>query len=153
MSALENARLARIPHDAYNARDFDRALAILGDGFEMRNVATGQLFRGVDGMRDYMQGWATAFPDSRVEVRNTIVSDDGFAVEFIGRGMQTGPLVTPQGTIAPTNREVAVEFCEVYEVRDGKLTSGRMYFDATTMMGQLGLTQNISSAREATAAR
>ena len=36
-------------------------------------------------------------------------------------------------------RVLGPAFCEVLEVRDGKITRGQVYFDLATMMRQLGL--------------
>jgi predicted ester cyclase len=59
-------------------------------------------------------------------------------VEFWGRGTHTGPLETPKGTIPPTGRRVEWQLCFVYDVHHGKVHHVREYFDAATLMAQLG---------------
>jgi ketosteroid isomerase-like protein len=112
-------------------------------------VATplGTTFRGGAGIKEFQLGWATAFPDSRVEIRTLTVDGDRVIVEHNGRGTHRGPLVTPNGTVPATGRPVDVPFCEVFERRDGRVASARTYFDVATMMGQLGLRTGRDSTR------
>jgi limonene-1,2-epoxide hydrolase len=41
--------------------------------------------------------------------------------------------------VPPTQNSEEVSFCDVYEIRDGRVARWRTYFDAATMMGQLGV--------------
>jgi steroid delta-isomerase-like uncharacterized protein len=139
VTAQDNAALVREFHAAWNRRDFDRLAAAGAADAAWQVVPTGQNLRGPDGLRQYGQGWATAFPDGRIEDTNVVASETGAVVEFIGRGTQTGPLSTPTGDIPPTGRAVEMRFCEIYDLRDGKVTGGRMYFDSATLLQQLGV--------------
>lgn len=139
MSAQENARLAQIPYEAFNTRHFDDAAAVVADDFEMRDMATGETFRGPSGMKAALKRWADAFPDSKVEVRSVMSTDTGAAVEFTGRGTNTGPLVTPGGTLPATNRKAELPFCDIVTIENGKITASHEYMDMATMLRQLGL--------------
>lgn len=131
--------VTRALYDAFNDRDYDRSAALVTDDAEIIAIPTGEIQRGPDGMRAMMQGWATAFPDSRIEVTHLAVAGNAAVVEFTGRGTHTGPMETPAGTIPPTGRLVEVAFCDVLEYREGRVASVRSYFDLATMMQQLGL--------------
>ena len=109
-------------------------------------VPLGTTFNGVAGARDFQLGWATAFPDSQVEIRSITVDGDRVIVEHNGRGTHGGPLETPSGPVAATGRRVDIPFCEVFEVRGGKIARSRTYFDVATMMGQLGVVAPAASA-------
>lgn len=135
----DNAALVRNVHEAWNKRDFERIVALTAPECEWVMMPTGQKFRGPDGMRQYSQGWATAFPDGRIEEKDTIAGDNGAASEFIGRGTHTGPLMSPTGEIPPTGKRVEVPFCEIYRTKNGKIVGGGLYFDMATMLQQLGL--------------
>lgn len=140
--AQKNAAAARAVYHAYNARDYDRVAALVTDDAEVAIVPFSMSYRGPAGMRDFQRGWATAFPDSRTEIRTLTADDDRVVVECIGRGTHEGPLVTPTGTIAPTGSQVEVPFCDVFEMRGGKIARARSYFDAVTMMAQLDATDS-----------
>jgi steroid delta-isomerase-like uncharacterized protein len=139
MSAQETERLVRDAYDAFNDRDFARSQANAHADIVTVMVPTGQEFRGHAGQVEYLQGWATAFPDSQVEVVRVVASETGAAVEFRGIGTHTGPLATPMGVIAPTGRSVDFPLCDVWEVRDGKVAATRNYFDVMTLLAQLGV--------------
>jgi steroid delta-isomerase-like uncharacterized protein len=139
MSAKDNTRIAQANYAAYNDRDFERGAALFAGDAELLNVPLGVTLHGREGFRQYVGGWASAFPDSRVEVVNMISSEDGVVTEFRGRGTHTGPLVGPAGEIPATGRSVDLRFCEVMLIKDGKIVSLHTYYDTATMMGQLGL--------------
>ena len=139
MSAQDNTKLVRAIYDMYNERDIEGIVARAATNVEVVSMASGASMQGLEGYRQYLQSWATAFPDSRVEVSSVVAGDQGVVVEFRGKGKHTGPLASPQGEIPPTGKSVDIPFCDVYEIKAGKITSLRNYFDSATMMKQLGL--------------
>ena len=139
MSAQENAANARALNDAFNARDWTAAAALATADVEVINVATGETLHGPQGLQQFLQGWATAFPDSTVETTRVVADEHGVAMEFTGRGTQTGPLGGPMGEIPPTGKRVTVPFAQVLEMQQGKVARARLYFDAMGMLVQLGV--------------
>jgi steroid delta-isomerase-like uncharacterized protein len=139
MSAEANAATARAFNDAYNARDWEAAVALATTDVEVVNVATGERLHGAEGVRRFLQGWAGAFPDSTAETTLVVADERGAAMEFVGRGTHTGPLPAPTGDIPPTGRTVEVPFHQMLEMRDGKISRARLYFDALGMLTQLGV--------------
>ena len=146
MSAQENAAATRAFNEAYNNRDWDAAVALTAADVEFVNVATGETFRGPDGVRQFLDGWANAFPDSRVETTAVIADDERAVIEFTGRGTQTGPLRGPAGEIPATGRSVEVPFIQVAEFEGDKIVRGRLYFNSMTMLVQLGVVPAPASA-------
>lgn len=139
MAEEENERIARTVYEAFNDRDFDRGVALIAENGEWVNLPTGDRFHGPDGFRRNYDQWASAFPDGKCEDIHVIAGGGFVAVEFVGRGTNTGPLITPAGEIPATGRAVEVPFCDVHEIRNGKIVAGRSYFDLATMLRQLGL--------------
>jgi steroid delta-isomerase-like uncharacterized protein len=140
-------------YDAFNARDLERSASAVSDDCVIVNVPLGATLRGPDGIRAFQGGWVTAFSDARVEVRSMTVGVDEHdeqttrvIVEHVGRGTHDGPLATPAGDIPATGRLVEVPFCEVFELRDGKITSSRTYFDVAMMLRQLGIDPSPANA-------
>src|SRR3712207_4365356 len=126
MTAQDNAKSARTAYDAYNQRDFDRAAALADENAEWINMATGETFYGPEGYRQYLQAWATAFPDSIIEITNQVADEDGVATQFTGRGNHAGPLHGPTGDISPTGRSVEIQFCEVMTMQNGKIVRAQV---------------------------
>jgi steroid delta-isomerase-like uncharacterized protein len=145
----QTATIARTVYEAFNDRDFDRVLPLIAEDAEWVNVPTDERFEGPEGVRRDLEQWANAFPDGRVEITNVHGFDGGAVVEFTGRGTNTGPLATPAGEQPATGRAVELEFCDVMEIRDGKIVRGRSYFDMASMMRQLGLMPDVPAGARA----
>src|SRR5437588_3526176 len=69
--------------------------------------------------------WVTAFRESNIEVTNVFSTRDQSIVEFIGRGIHTGPLPGPSGDIPPTGQSAEVRFCEVLKTFTRSMNSYR----------------------------
>jgi predicted ester cyclase len=80
-----------------------------------------------------------AFPDNRIEIIAIHADDRGGVHEGHATGTHTGPLRGPGGEIAATGKTAQVDFCEVYEFEEGKITSRHLYFDQAEMLAQLGI--------------
>ncbi len=139
MGAQENAATLRAINEAFNNRDPDAAAARCAPDFENLNVPTGEILRGPDGLRQFFQQWYTAFPDGKVKTKMVYADDTGGAIEFVGRGTQTGPLSSPAGPIPPTGRPTEIAFVSMNEMRDGRVVRSRLYYDVASMLRQLGL--------------
>jgi steroid delta-isomerase-like uncharacterized protein len=140
MSAKENESIARQIIEAFNSRDPATALELVSDHAELVDVPFGEVYRGPDGLREYHTSWMSAFPDGRVEITNVIADDRQAVVEYTGQGTMTGAMSTGGGDIPPTGRRMQMKLCDVMEIEDGKVIRYRSYFDAASMMQQLGLT-------------
>lgn len=139
MSAENNAALTRKLYDAFNRKDYDYCLASVSEDMEAVLIPFGQTFRGREGFSNFMQGFAQAFPDIRIEVTNQVATEDQVVNEFVARGTHTGTLMTPAGGVPPTGRTVELIVCEVYRIKNGKFISLHNYQDAASLMRQLGL--------------
>ena len=135
----DNIEFIRGLYDAWNRRDLDaQADGTASDGI-ITIVGSGDVFEGPDGARRYAESWAAGFPDGQVTVDNIVADGDRLVVEYTGRGTHTGTLETSMGPIAPTGRSVTIKLCDVVELKDGKITTQRSYFDTGSIMAQLGL--------------
>ena len=107
-------------------------------------MITSVAFRNLEQpIRDYFQNWATAFPDGKLEVTRYVASNDGVMCEFIGRGTHQGALQTPMGSIPATNKRVEASFVEIYNFRNGKVASARVYFDSLGLLRRLGVSPDM----------
>lgn len=135
----DNANLARRSYDAFNERNFDEIAETTAPDATLTIAGSGDTFEGPEGARAYNTMWADGFPDGQVTVDRLIESGDHVVVEFTGRGTHTGTLVTSMGQFPPTGRSATLKFCDVLELRDGKIRGRMTYFDSGSMMAQLGL--------------
>ena len=139
MPAQDNTTLAQAIYQAFNDNDLDAALAYVAADIELVLMPFDQHFYGLEGFRDFMQGFKLAFPDCTVNLINQVATENGVVNEFMARGTHTGPLSGPNGQVPATGRNINYPVCEVWEIKDGKLTKLRNYFDTGTLRQQLGL--------------
>jgi len=149
MATLDNAAIVREAYEAWNAKDMDRVVSYATPDARMTNVPFGAKL----GYREYVENWAKGFPDGRIEPTNLVSQGDYVVAEFTGRGTHTGTLTTPRGELPATGKRVEMPFVEIYRFRNGKIAEGRIYFDAATMMAQLGLGAGAQGRAETTSAQ
>ena len=139
MSREDHATVIQSLFEGIKKGDLAGAVSLVTQDFELVDVPAGYTFHGSDGLLQWFQGFLTAGSDAKAEIFNTIVEDDWVATEHVGRFTHTGPLATPGGEVAPTGRRVEIQIAEFYQMKDGKIRQLRAYYDAATMMRQLGL--------------
>ncbi|MBI4299835.1 MAG: ester cyclase [Chloroflexi bacterium] len=135
----DNEKIARQTYEGYNERNFNKAMAQIAEDAELVDIPQGVTLRGPRGFEQFMEGWSTAFPDSKVDIQNVVASGDWVIVEFVGRGTHTGTLKGPNMEVPPTGRHVEVHFCDVLRLSEGKIVGIHTYYDVATFMRQLGL--------------
>jgi steroid delta-isomerase-like uncharacterized protein len=136
----ENADLVRSTIEAWNRRDFDYIAECTAPDGVLTDAGTGQTWQGPEGGRRYNKMWADAFPDGQITIERIVESGEVVVIQYTGRGTHTGPLVTSMGTVPATGRSVTLRFCDVHEVRNGKVQTQTTYGDSGSLMAQLGLT-------------
>jgi steroid delta-isomerase-like uncharacterized protein len=139
MSSQDNVAVARTFHQAWAERNPDRGAAVIADDCEFIDVPRGEILRGPEAYRQDYERWRAAFPDGTIEITNVIAEGDWVVVEFTNSGTNTGQLRTPIGDFPPTNRRVEVSYCSVMQIKNGKVISGRDYYDVSTILRQLEL--------------
>ena len=146
MAGQGAATVIREIFDAFNRRDLEGATALVADDFELVDVGAGLTLHGRDALRQWFEGFLTAGPDARAELKTLVVAGEWAASEHVGSFTHTGPLLSPSGEIPPTGRQVELQIAEVYHVRDGKVALLRAYYDVATMLQQLGLMPQAEAA-------
>ena len=140
MSAQDNMKFARSVYELFDQHQLAKADAYAAADAVITLVPTGQVFKGREGFMQFMTGFERAFPDLNITVVNQVATDDMVVSECTWTGTHTGPLATPAGDIPPTGKQVSgARFCEVWRIKDGKLTSLTNYQDMASWLRQLGL--------------
>jgi steroid delta-isomerase-like uncharacterized protein len=124
---------------AWNAHDVERALAVFADNVTWQDTGSPQAMNK-DGIRQYLQGWFSAFPDIQITVINRVVTEDQVAAEINFSGTNSGDLqLAPGATIPATGRKVNGKGTYFVRFQDGKPVEVHSYPDLAGMMMQLGL--------------
>lgn len=139
MAERDTAAVACKFHEASTERDPEGGAAVIAMGCEFYDMARGELLLGPEGYKRDYERWLAAFPDGRCEITNVVNGGEWVVVEFVNRGTNTGPITTVAGTFPATGRRIEVPYCSVMRIVDGKVVAGRDYYDATTILRQLGI--------------
>lgn len=94
---------------------------------------------GIDAVRAFDQVWKTAAPDFAVTPLLCAQNGDSLLCEILAWGTQTEVLSLPTGDVSPTGRQFGGKGVGVFEIRDGRLSAQRIYFDRMIVLEQLGL--------------
>jgi steroid delta-isomerase-like uncharacterized protein len=127
-------QLVREHMESENTHDFDVTL----ETFEHPRyeiVPTGEVHDGADEVNRYYQETRTAFPDQRNELIAMYHSDDAVVIEFWLRGTHRGEL---RG-MPPTGKSFECKVVAFFLFEEDRLVCERVYFDAATILAQLGL--------------
>jgi steroid delta-isomerase-like uncharacterized protein len=102
-------------------------------------VPTGEVFDGETAVARYFEESRTAFPDQRNELLALHHADDAVIVEFDLKGTHRGIL---RG-IPPTGRAFTCRTIALFLFEEDRLVCERVYFDALTILAQLGIATTI----------
>lgn len=140
MSVQDNIKLDEEEIAAWNAHDVERAVAIFPDNVVWQDVTNPQPLQGKDGIRQYLQGWFTAFPDIKITVKNRVATENYVAAEIDFEGTNNGALQLAPGApaIPATGRKMMGKGTYFVRFQNGKAVEVHSYPDAAGMMMQLG---------------
>ena len=140
-----NEEVVRAVLEAVNRRDADGDQAYLADDLVYRNPAVGETDK--QGWRTFHAGAYAGFPDFQVTIERMLSAGD----TVIAEGRVTG---THRGEFAgmpASNRSFDVPIAFVVDIADGKVRRWHSYFDAATMLRQLGALPTSDTTQAATA--
>ncbi len=134
MSIHQNKRLWQKHVLAENRRSIQGLLDTLCDEPVYKIMATDEEHRGKDAVATFYSGLFEAVPDATFDLLNAYVSEEGVVEESVLRGTHRGTWLG----VEPTGRQIALPLTIVFPMKDGTILGERLYFDAATLMRQLG---------------
>jgi steroid delta-isomerase-like uncharacterized protein len=141
--------IAKAEVTAYNEKDWNKTRDMLAADAMYDEKATNRRLEGAGQIIEVFQGWANAFPDSKATFIREFASDNTAVLELVWKGVHTGPLQTPTGTIPASNKPIEVPACEVFRIEGEKIKSVTHYFDLLTLLKQIGATEGAVPAKSA----
>lgn len=120
--------------DTEVSKEFDRTLATFNGHPRYEIIPTGQVFDGDDEVMGYYLTTRTAFPDQRHENARFHVTDDAVIVEFDLLGTNLGEFYG----MPPTGKAFRVPVIAIFSFEGDRITNERIYFDAATLVNQIG---------------
>src|ERR1700680_3993591 len=115
--------IAKAGITAYNDKDWSKAKDMLATDAVYDEKGTHRRIQGASEIIEALQSWAKAFPDSKATFGREFASGNTAVFELVWKGVHTGPLQTPTGTIPASNKPVEMPTCQVVTVGGGKRKS------------------------------
>ena len=128
--------------ESENRHEFDLTLDTF-DHPRYELIATGEVHDGAEEVMAYFTETRTAFPDQRNELLALHHAEDAVIVEAMVYGTHTGPY---RG-LPPTGRKFESRICALFLFEEDRLVCERVYFDAGTVLRQLGIAHDPLSLR------
>lgn len=133
----DTREVATIYYDRLQALDLDGIYLALDPGCVAQ--VPGATLDGRDAIRGWMKSFFDAFPGIKHDVGPLSASGDTASAELRVHGIQTQPMITPQGTIPATHRPIELQVKNTLQIRDGAITKLKIDFDGGDFMRQLGI--------------
>ena len=127
----------RAAHEAFNSSDWDRRRELTAPDVVYTDHGRGVTSQGVEDHLARLREWCAGMSDARSEEMRYLDAGTHSICEFRGRGTNDGPF----GPANATGRAADVAFCEIVEVRGDQIVSGGLYYDAMTLLAQLGVVE------------
>ena len=138
LTADELVKIARKQIDAFNNGDWEQLRELLASDASYLELGTERAIEGPEQIIEAFKGWKTAFPDAAGTVTSSVASGDTAVLEVTWKGTQTGPLTTAAGTIPASGMSQETPAAVFYVFEGAKIKASRHYFDAMTLLKQIG---------------
>jgi steroid delta-isomerase-like uncharacterized protein len=126
-----------------NKHDLEGVLRTFGEKAQYDDEPWSEHYKGQSGVRRFYEQLMKALPDLEIEVLRQHVAENAVLVEVMIRGTQLGEW---RG-LPPTGRRVEIPLCGVYTFdADDRLAGERIYYDRGTVLRQLGVFHEPTSA-------
>jgi steroid delta-isomerase-like uncharacterized protein len=142
--ASSNIEAHRAGHEAFNRRDFEAMTKHYANRIAWTDHAQGRTFRTPQEFRDdFLPGWVEASSDIRITDPRYFDAGQTAVCTFSVVGTHDGRL----GAFPATGKEFVLAVCEMWHFDSGRrVVGGDLYYDQVSLLTQLGLMPQPSSA-------
>ncbi len=116
---------------AWNSHDPDKVASFYTDDVVYEDVAFGLKAHGRAELRKMAADFFANVPDLKLEAVNSTSMGNRGSVEWVFSGTDTG--------LYKTGKKFSVRGASIYELRGGKFSANRDYYDSASIMRQVGL--------------
>lgn len=120
--------------EAWNKGNFDVADELIDPNFTVHGAGGQPIPTGVEGVKDLVRVWRTAFPDGHMTIEDVIAEGDKVVARLTWRGTHLGEFYG----VAPTGKRVAATSIGIDRFANGKIVEGWGEVDMLGMLRQLG---------------
>lgn len=113
-------------------------LSMMAENVIFTNMATGEEHAGRHAVREMLDFVYHVAFDGHAEARNVIVEGDRAVLEATFVGTHIGDFAG----VSATGREVRVPLAVIYDLENGTITRGRVYFEVPAFLAQVAPVTN-----------
>ena len=135
MSEQDNMKLMRQAFEAWNAQDPERLVKQTDDQYTAESDTIPTPIAGIQGIREFMRVYVTAFPDLHFTIDQMFADGDSVVTRWTATGTHRGVLMD----IPPTNRKTVTRGCTVSQFKNSKGIHDWIYWDTGNLLRQLGV--------------
>jgi predicted ester cyclase len=141
MSAANKEVVRRALEEPWRNIDvFDEVISSEYVGYD---PATPGPIRGVEGAKENVEGYRSAFEGAQVTIKEQVAEGDLVATRWEGRGRHTGELMG----ISPTGKDVIISGITICRLKGGKIVEDYTNWDTLGMLQQIGAVPEMSASR------
>ena len=130
-----NLDIVKKSNEAFAGKKFADFAALYADDAFESDQAGEQDTKGKKGIQAGAEFFVKAFPDLKLETKETFAAGDYVAAIGSFSGTNTGAM----GPMKPTKKSVTGQYAEVFKIKDGKITEVWRFRNGMAMAMQLGL--------------
>ena len=116
---------------AWSSHDPDKVVSYYTEDVVYEDVAYGAVNHGRVELRRFAAGFMEAVPDLRLEVVSSSIHNGHGVAEWVLSGTDKG--------LYKTGKKFSVRGASVFEMRGGKCSSNKDFYDLATIMRQVGV--------------
>lgn len=120
---------------AWSSHDTDKFLALFTDDCIYEDVTFGVVNHGKEELRAFAHGVFTDVPDFKMELTARFVAGPSAGMEWVMSGTHQGNFPG----MPATGKRFSIRGVTIIELQGGKIRRNSDYWDAATMMRQVGL--------------
>lgn len=131
----KNVATLRAAHEAFSARDFDKAVAMMPPTVKVVDHGRGMTMSTREEFRDWMVARGATSSDIKIVDAQYIDAGDWVTARFRAVGTQDGPMAP----FPASNKPYSLDVCEVWHFdANGQADEGHNYSDGLGLLMQLG---------------
>lgn len=135
MQPEENkAVIRRFLEEVFSAGNLELVDELFATAYVLHNPSVSGEVRGPEGMKQYVNMYRNAFPDTRFTVEDQIAEGDEVVTRWTFRGTHQGELMG----IPPTGKRVTITGIAINRLSGGKIEEQWNNFDQLGVLQQLG---------------
>jgi len=116
---------------AWNSHDPEKVAEFYTDDVVYEDVTFGEVAHGREELKKLAAGFFAAVPDMKLERVSVFQHGDHGSSEWVFSGTDVG--------LYKTGKKFSVRGASVFELRGGKFSSNRDYYDSASIMRQVGV--------------